>query len=549
MTQYNQPKKSRARTLALTHAVEILTTRRSHAAAVPQGYVASVKETLSKRTESSDVSAAAECDENVIQAWEAFWYSKTGNKLPAELTVGYLAGPEPLNDFRTLVELGVDPHNIVGFESDSSVFNDALAAAKASEFPMLKIMRVPLDRYLAAVPTTFDILYFDACGPLPSKSQRTLRTIASIFRYQRLNPLSVLITNFSAPDLTNETLVHAYAELVSGYLYPRAFQETENSNWNLEEGPAANDFVAKNVGKDDSFFDVVLKDLHRYYGNYITRQLFDLGSLIVPLARLASSGGGNVWSMFFAKSADELAKLAIGRKAFDSDGNGGDYVSDPDMNALGWTFSALLDSNNSTDYPVVDPQSRDLLDVWIRELGGDPEMKVRGPIDAYYLLRDSTDEGLLKPSMEQLLVGYRYFQKMHLFCDVPSRELALYPVLSQFAYPYHYNVQETRRYRYTAEGKSTEMFLDVIPFDTCRYIYDWLPSTELVPHSFEDSGHQLVYRFALDGLVRHTIRYNNEYIYGGSVVGVDVAGHSEHVLAPRKVIKLRRPSSRKRLLG
>lgn len=32
---------------------------------------------------------------------------------------------------------------------------------------------------------SFDIIYFDACGPLPSSLQATLRTVSNIFRYPR----------------------------------------------------------------------------------------------------------------------------------------------------------------------------------------------------------------------------------------------------------------------------------------------------------------------------------------------------------------------------
>ncbi len=310
MAEYSQPKKIRARTLALSHAVELLTTRRERATVVPKDYVARVQKTLSKREGTFDSHAAASCDEDFISDWEAFWFSKVGSKAPSELTVAYLAGPEPLNDFRELVKLGVHPHNIFGFESETKEFNQALSNAKVSEFPLLKIIKMPLERYLQAVPMSFDIVYFDACGPFPSPTQRTLRTVATIFRYQRLNPLSVLITNFAGPDPTNTILTRTFTDLVSSYLYPRAFQESEDPEWNMEEGAAANGLVPKEPGSDDSFYDVVLKDLPRFYGNFITRQLFDLGSFIVPLARLASGGNASLWNTFFTKSAEELAGFA-----------------------------------------------------------------------------------------------------------------------------------------------------------------------------------------------------------------------------------------------
>jgi hypothetical protein len=124
-------------------------------------------------------------------------------------------------------------------------------------------------------------------------------------------------------------------------------------------------------------------------------------------------------------------------------------------------------------------------------------------------------------------------RNMHLFCDVPTSELALYPAIAQFAYPSHYNIAETRRFQYVADGKSTEMFMDVIPFDTCRYLYDWLPSTELMGDSFDIQEHQLAFRYALDGLVKHTVRYNCEYFFGTHVVGSDDGEFAERLLIPR----------------
>lgn len=457
--------------------------------------------------------------------------SKVGARSPSDLTVAYLAGPEPMNDFKELVALGVHPHNIYGFESDNETFNKALVAAKRSDFPLLKIIKMPLDRYLQAVPCSFDIIYFDACGPFPSTSQKTLRTVANIFRYQRLNSLGVLVTNFAGPDLGNESLTRSYADLVAAYLYPREMLESEDPEWNLTEGANAYGKVPKKDGDESSFFHEVLRELPRYYGNYVTRQLFDLASLIVPLSRLAAGG---LWETLFAQDVKTTAKAAQYLKHFDEEDEGGSYIVDANMNALGWTMTALLDKHEDVNYPVVDEASRKLLDVWGRELAGSPDFTAQSVVDAYMLLRDSQDPGLLKPAMRDLVLGYRYLQNMHMFCDLPTGQLALFPTMAQFSYPSHYNVEETRRYRYIADGKSTDMFLDVIPFDTCRYLYDWLPSTELVTESFDFEAHQLVYRFAMDALLKHSIRYNNEYVFGGHVVGWNEDGYSEKLLTPRE---------------
>lgn len=535
---YNQPQKKRARAFALQHAVEVLTTRREWGAIVSPGYVSKVRETLRSRS-GIEAQIALQCGDKIIKDWEIFWQSKVGVKTPSDIVVAYLAGPEPMNDFLELVRLGVHPHNIYAFEAENKVFNEALESAKSSSFPLIKIIKMPLDRYLQAVPLSFDIVYFDACGPLPSSSQATLRTVANVFRYQRLNPLSVLITNFAKPDVQNMDQLDAYSDLVAAYLYPKAMLESGTGTWNLTDGAAAHGMVPKDEEDENSFFHIVKADFSKYYGQYITRQLFDLGSFIVPMTRLSATG---LWHHFFNKTPAELASFAVKSTKFDEENFdkkdyelGGDYIVDSDMNSLGWTLVALGQQCDE-NYLIPEGTSRKLLDTWRRELGGFPQVEADDVVHAYLLLRNDRKLKFLKPPLRQLLGGYSYMQRMFMFCDVPTGELALFPTLAQFAMPYHYNVEETRRYSYVAEGKSTEMFLDVIPFDTCRYIYDWLPSMELVTESFDIEEHQLVYRFALDGLMKHSIRYNNEYVFGGHVVGVNEPGYTERLLKIRELI-------------
>lgn len=531
---YNQPQKVRARTLALKHAVEVLTIRRTNGAIVDQDYVARVKKTLTRRA-NFDAKTASRCSDESIKDWELFWQSKVGVRSPADLTVAYLAGPEPMNDFLELVQLGVHPNNIYGFESENKTFNEALKSAKLSRFPLIKIIKMPLDRYLQAVPMSFDIVYFDACGPFPSLLQATLRTVANIFRYQRLNPLGVLITNFSMPNAHDEKMVNAYSDLVAAYLYPKQMLESGNSDWNLTNGAVANSMLPKVATKKESFFHAVKADFPIYYGQYVTRQLFDLGSFIVPISRLSTNG---LWQHFFKKTPEEMRPFFAHSMKYDGDDEffSADYIIDSDMNPLGWTLASLA-VHSDPNYLIPFADSRKLLDVWGRELGGFPQIQARDALHAYLLLRNYSAIEFLKPTMVQLLKEYAYLQNMHMFCDLPTRELALFPTLAQFAMPYHYNVAETRRYKYLADGKATEMFLDVIPFDTCRYIYDWLPSAELVTDSFDTEDHQLIYRFALDGLLKHSIRYNNEYVFGGHVVGVNEDGYTERLLTPRETIE------------
>ncbi|EGQ7828521.1 hypothetical protein NZX34_004616 [Vibrio parahaemolyticus] len=531
---YDQPQKIEARKKALTHAVEILTSGREEASVVPKNYIRKVKSHLEKSEIISDKKAADICNEETCQLWESFWEGKNGSKSPNDLVVAYLAGPNPLNDFNVLVELGVHPHNIYAFESDKKTFNDALLSVKASKYPLLKIIKTSLEKYLQAVPVVFDIIYFDACGPLPSNSQTTLRTILNIFRYQRLSPLGVLITNFSLPDISKQEQLNSYSDLVSNYLYSKRSLESGSIDWNLDDGAIAKGFEPKGSEESESFFHHVKTDFRNYYGQYITRQIFDISSFIAPMGRFANS---EMWKSLFKESAVDIAKHASSLKYFDSEGNGGDYICDTTMFSLGWTATAMEKREIADlNYPNLDETSAKLVKTWFRELGGlpSPSINMQTSLDAYNVIR--IDESYCMDEFSELLSGYKYMQNMYMFCDVPSAELALYSVIAQFSYPSHFNVEQTKRFSYIADGKQTEMFLDVVVFDTCRYIYDWLPSTELVEESFSNEGHQLAYRFALDGLAKHTIRYCNEYFYGANIVGWNHSGFTEKLLTPREKI-------------
>jgi hypothetical protein len=149
---YMEPEKVKARELALGHAVKLLTERLADAAVVSRDYVRTVKKFLMREGESNEREVARLCTGKVIDSWEAFWESHVGQKRPGDLTVAYLAGPNPLNDFRELVRNGVHPYNIWSFESASGPLNAALREIKASEFPLLKIYSGTLETFLQSVP-------------------------------------------------------------------------------------------------------------------------------------------------------------------------------------------------------------------------------------------------------------------------------------------------------------------------------------------------------------------------------------------------------------
>jgi hypothetical protein len=147
-------------------------------------------------------------------------------------------------------------------------------------------------------PKRFDIIYLDACGPLPSVAQHTLRMVACALRHHRLASPGVLITNFSMP--TDES---GHSDLVAANLYARDFLEYEHDSGEpgMTEGPTARGLTF------DEFKTQVSASFEDYYGQYITRQLFDLGCLIIPWVRTINSPQ---WSKFFNTAPKTVASLA-----------------------------------------------------------------------------------------------------------------------------------------------------------------------------------------------------------------------------------------------
>src|SRR3546814_18206157 len=61
--------------------------------------------------------------------------------------------------------------------------------------------------------------------------------------------------------------------------------------------------------------------------------------------------------------------------------------------------------------------------------------------------------------------------------------------------------------------------MDVIAFDECRYVHDWISSLHLTPEDWEDLSAQLTFRFALDGIAREKRWMGYDFLYGCHVVG------------------------------
>ncbi|MGB8364826.1 MAG: hypothetical protein ACLQUZ_12765 [Rhizomicrobium sp.] len=137
---------------------------------------------------------------------------------------------------------------------------------------------------------------------------------------------------------------------------------------------------------------------------------------------------------------------------------------------------------------------------------------------------------VLAPPLAKVVNEHRsrdYYQ----FCDLVLGHQLVELLFRQVAVPYHVNIETTRRWRYQA--KETPMFMDMTILDECRYLYDWMPTTEMVSAGFSNTERQLAYRFALDAVSKHRRWYNSEYFFGTAVIDQHTDPFAAKILHPR----------------
>ncbi len=473
------------------------------------------------------------------------------------------------------LEYGVRPENIWAFEMEKGAFATGLGNLKEVGLRGVKLMPVSIEDYFTGTPRRFDVIYIDACGPLPSNDQKTTRLLVNLFRHSSLAPLGVLITNFAKPDVSTDEKIEPYAHLIASYLYPKSFRDAPEGG--TTDGAEADGFILRNDDDPkESFYHDVCANFDHYYGSFITRHLYDIAALIAPFIRISSSRllrvllksdfyaaveRGKRFVRFaphiFETDNDEEVKEPSGERYVErenvdmqsrSDGRDidaairsidsgeqiegekqefseidnvdtdGDAIVESSFFSVLWTLAACGSYEIDSNFDAPPAAIKKFLEGWINQLYGTPPDKKTASdiISAYYAWRH--DPALRSDAMQEI-TKYPYRDRMPFLCDVPTEEIGPYPAFAQLAYPAHCNIREARRFRYVAEGKTTTMFMDVLAFDECRYVYDWLSALHLVPDDWNDISAQLTFRFALDAIAKEGRWYGDDFLFGCHVIG------------------------------
>ena len=493
--KYNQYTKQNVRHTALFKAVEVLTSKRGQSCCVERNYVRRLYDyfTLSEDVSQNKIEAQ-KINVSYITNWEKLHDSFLETKRPEDLMVCFLSGPEPDNDFQELINLGVLPQNIWGFESNNQAYKKAIATYDQGKYPQPRILKQNIETFFQQTPKKFDIVYIDACGSVPS-AQHALRCVSTICQNHRLNSPGVIITNFAMPDITKEA-VSDYYEIVSQYLFFRKYPSLEVK---IDEKGISNLEYHEVLEK-------VIENFEVYYGEFLSAVLRDIPAVIIPLQRMVQNPYLN-----------QLFDLT------DINRDDDEFISISSGNSVAryfFTVRKLLQCG------FLGEKSQ----CFLGEIGNYEEL-LKG-LKIIVLLRNGKIK--LKDDVQKIKEYFELDRNLYQFLDKPHSNLFFDIVLNQLAYPMHNNILQSKRFQYIA--KTNCMFTDVTVYDECRYIYEWLPGLHQIVSSFENTSWQYVFRFALDGLVKMRQNYNNEFFFQGSIVSNTVEEFSSKKLQNRIIV-------------
>lgn len=489
---YKQETKNKVRHTVIRDAVDLLTIGRTGACCVRNSYVRDLYDYFISLPETHEQIEALKIHQEYLREWEHIHSNLVGYKRPDELSVCYLSGPEPDNDFKELVNMGVLPQNIWAFESERSTYLQALDSVDGSSFMQPKIVKTSIERFFENTPKKFDIVYIDACSSLIS-DKHALRCVASLFQNHRLNSPGVLITNFACFDSSDTSEVSQYIDLISRY---NIIQRNRNANLIDESGIMRFKYDGIDICKQ------VEMNLEDAYGEFITAMVCNAASITIPTLRFCNSTYLQTISVTNPKQNTQLSIWDV------------NTIKDNTLYRF-FAMNSFL-KQNGTSFSGIERVNK-----LAAELSGTPQgFDLISCLQKAYEIRTKTDG--YPCELQSVVNFFDTSDKLYQFLDKPNRVLFLDSVINQLSYPMHYVSDKAKRLTYIAKEK--RMFTDLLLFDECRYIYDWIPAIHQIPKSFSNPSWQYTFRFGLDGLVKQRINYNNEFFFQGSVVSKSIPG-------------------------
>lgn len=530
--KYKEEIKIKAREEVLLYAINCLTDKKhDYGYLIDEEYVERVIETLKTRNHRIDDLLVKQLSEASVSTWKNFYKNGKKEKKSSELKVAYLSGPNPENDLEVLVKLGVLPENIWAFESDNKTYDKAVMNSLSSNYPFIKIVKGKIKTFFEYSPTKFDIVYLDFCGSVTSSE--SISTLVSLFYNQSIFSAGILITNFAYVDEDTAPIQWNHSmKLCANYLSAKSFVESHEG---LGGGWIENSTFCEGTDIVD-YVGLIQSNPLNSYSQFITRILMDIASVITPYQRLAKNK--SLLNLFF----EEFDKMKIPDEWFEDleMGAWGASLIMSFRNQLpfkdGFDWDEIEELENFDDKKFRDIDFEKFFQKFIRNLSVDSDEKklveILGKIE--YLNKGNDSFQFYSDKLNNINKNWN-FSKTHVFCDVFLFHQVLDILIRQICVPYHYNMKLMKRWIYKA--KETEMFLDVLPLEECRYLYDWMPTIDMFEAGIDNIERQLIFRFVMDGLSKHNHWYSEEFLSGTAVTSMDEPGFNVLELGERIRIK------------
>ena len=439
---YDQPDKNFVREKVISQSVRALTFERQASPVVTiSEFDAALEYSLKILSQTNSPISLRDVSSH-SGSWRDLHCSRVGSRNPADLHVLFLAGPDPTNDIMAFRAAGIPFENIWAIERDSAAFAKAVSASGKHGI-RVKLHRGSLHEFFAVVPQQFDIIYFDATGPLFGGSPNTLDVIKELLLNQRLAPLAVLITNFADP-LGDKSQSEEWFRRIGVWAYANG----------------DNDVLA--LGFDQFLANQLKPNFVGYYGEFITKFMIRFAAQMVPWWRIAALPGAK--REFY--NSEESLKTAAEKTSL--------------PNLMAHHFYPLLRLSLFSEWYLKDSSDplRDLLSGSRSNLKkaklGDA-IKIASLVRTFFEynfdgVNDSTNHVLeaCSPDLAKALETFEWFdQRERIFCDVPLPNLTTDLLLGLYGFPYHVNAGKIDRFAYKA--KETIMFTDLLVFDQARY--------------------------------------------------------------------------------
>jgi hypothetical protein len=542
---YKQENKNKIREEVIKNAINYLTDSRESSAVVTTDYMEKMWGECLNLFSPHFSKFNIKLDEEYKKQWLNLQRSKVGKKKASELKVVYLCGPEPTNDLKVLLKYGVSRENIWAVETGKKEYASALKELRET-FPFIKIFKGKLETFLEVTPDVFDIIYFDSCSTIPNKQFKTHEIIYKIFYNQKLSDIGILITNFSEPN-TEPKVMDRYLDIMSAYYFANKLPSIDEENKEYTtESFCSGDFITLEEVRER-----INKDYLFYYQSFITRFIYDIATFYAPYSRAFSNP--SYAGLFFKpdvvnnKKFSKNLKNIIGENDYDIPNstklhNISDYPHQ-------YFFENLkcIDKNNDYD--------------WLKKFFSDNQSLLCSIEDSikivdYLLLglsnidsRNSlkTAFNILRTEVLEGISSNNFFDKnLYYTCDIPFSHLLTQLLIYQLGYPYHLNLERVKRYTYKA--KDTTMFTDVLVFDKCRYLYEWIPTIDLFAEGIKKIELQIIARICINRFNKVLNIAFSDIFHGGNIFCYDEEnqlGYSTVDMPPRYVINKKSSKSNK----